>query len=347
MATRQNVVRSPGSITKTSFSAIAVVLLGLGLIGSGVGAQASPGASAAPGEDQVEASPAPIRESDREPERSAAVKTVADVKLRLTLDSWPLVAGEPAWITTKIKNDGRTAIRYSTDGCEIPVVLWGELLGERWRPVEPTDIAAIRAAGRNEALDFRWRVQEWTRVGSDKIFLDFVPKRFINVPDIGCLDIGIGHRVPPGGAVVKHYRWDGRSSGSFGPPPEGLARITGSFSFRRSGTAGRQSVEVQLDVPVTKGRDPDLLHPMEAVDAALADAGFRELIDGVNLGHRAEEMIVFDDRRGVWVVGACTDGVKWQGNWRAAAIVDGSSGDVRRVVERVTGKPCREGLWKG
>ena len=53
MATRQNVVRSTGSITRTSFSAIAVVLLGLGLIGSGVGAQASPGASAAPGDDRV------------------------------------------------------------------------------------------------------------------------------------------------------------------------------------------------------------------------------------------------------------------------------------------------------
>lgn len=281
-----------------------------------------------------------------EPIRGTAVTRIDDVKVRLTLDDYPLVAGRPTWITAKIRNEGDTPITYTTDGCENPVGVIGQMLDEQWRPGETVDVEAIRAAGRNEALDFHWRVHEWTYAGEDAIYLGFVPKWAIGLGDYGCADHAIPHRVPSGGVVEKRLRWDGGAWGSLGPPPEGLARIDGSFDFRRRGTRGEQSVEIELEVPVTPGRDPELLHPMEAVDAALADDAFRALIEAVNLGHRAEEMVLFDDERDVWVVGACADGSKWQGNWRAA-VVDPVSGEVLRVLDQVTGKSCHEGPWKG
>jgi len=280
-----------------------------------------------------------------QPIHGTAVKHVDDVKLRLTLDDHPLVAGRPTWITARIENGGDTPITYTTDGCENPVIVGGRMLDEQWRPYEPADVEAIRAAGQSEYLDFRWRTQEWTQAGQSTISLGIVPKRAIGLGDYGCLDLAIGHRVPPGGVVERRLRWDGDASESLGPPPEGLARITGSFDFHRRGTPGEQTVEVEFDVPVTPGRDPELLHPMEAVDAALANETFRGLIETVNLGHRAEEVILYDDKRDVWVVGACADGSKWKGNWRAA-VVDPMSGEVLRVLDRVTGKYCHEGPWK-
>ncbi|MFV2063512.1 MAG: hypothetical protein ACC726_08355, partial [Chloroflexota bacterium] len=280
-----------------------------------------------------------------EPVRGTAVKRVDDVKLRLTLDDYPLVAGKPTWITTKVKNVGDTAITYWTDSCENAVGVRGELVGERWRPGQPADVEAIRDAGRSQYDDLRWRSQEWNTAGIETIGLGFAAKGVPNADEWVCADIAIPHRVPPGGVVEQRLRWDGQALGRLGPPPDGVARITGSFDFRRPGTKGRQNIEVQLDVPVTEGRDPELLHPMEAVDAALADDAFRALIEPVRIGNASEEVVLYDDERGVWVVGACGRFEKQWGYWKAA-VVDAATGEVKRILDRPTGEYCFEGPWK-
>ena len=253
-----------------------------------------------------------------------------------------LVAGEPAWITTKVKNVGDTPITYVTDSCENAVGVRGVMVGESWRPGQPADVAAIAASGRSRYNDLRWRALEWTTAGSPVIGLGFAEKGVANADEWICADIGIGHRVPPGGVVEQRLRWDGQALGRLGPPPDGLARISGSFDFRRPGTRGTQVVEVELDVPVANGRDPALLHPMEAVDAALADDAFRELIEQVEIGDGSEEVILYDARRDVWVVGACADLRRRPGSW-TAAVVDPSSGEVERILQRSTGRYCRSG----
>ena len=280
-----------------------------------------------------------------EPVRGKAVRTKDDVKVRLTLDDYPLVAGKPAWITTKVVNVGDTPITYVTDSCENAVGVRGVMVGESWRPGQPVDLAAIAAAGRSRYNDLRWRAQEWTTAGDPTIGLGFAAKGVTNAAEWTCADVAISHRVPPGGVVEQRRRWDGQALGRLGPPPDGLARISGSFDFRRPGTRGTQVVEVELDVPVTNGRDPTLLHPMEAVDAALADDTFRELIEPVEIGDGSEEVILYDARRDVWVVGACGDSRRHPGSW-TAAVVDPSSGQVERILDRSTGRYCYEGPWK-
>jgi hypothetical protein len=272
------------------------------------------------------------------------VSQVDDVKVRLTVDDYPLVAGDPAWIATRVKNEGATEITYTTSSCDNAVGLWGEMVDERWRPGEPADARAIQAEGRNHFYDLRCRAQEWTTAGSETIGIGFAPKGVPNADDWACSDVAVGHRVPPGGMVDQRLRWDGHALGRLGPPPDGLARITGSFDFRRPGTRGQQTVEVQLDVPVTEGRDPDVLHPMEAVDAALADDGFRELIEQVDIGDHFGEEILYDHRRDVWVVGACADYRTKPGRWKAA-VLDPATGEVKRILNKVTGEYCYEGPW--
>lgn len=285
-----------------------------------------------------------------QPVAGAAVKTVDEVKVRLTLDEYPLVAGEPAWLTGRVKNGGDTPIRYITSTCDILFGVRGTLVGEAWRQGTPADVGAIKAAGRNEWADLRWRAEE-DYAGDETIHVGFAPKGALGPEDWGCGgDIAVPHRLPPGGVEEWRLRWDGGTigtfpAGTFGPPPEGLARLTGSFDFRREGTTGKQTIEIVLDVPVANGRDPELLHPMEAVDAALADDAFRELIEQVELGDRFGEYIAFDDDRNVWVVGACASHRPIGGSWKAA-VLDPVTGEVRRILDRVTGKRCHKGPWK-
>ncbi len=274
-----------------------------------------------------------------------AVAQVDDVKVRLTLDDDPLVAGKPTWITTKVKNVGDTEITYTTDSCENAVGVWGAMIDERWRMGEPADAQAIEAGGRNHYYDLRWRAQEWTIVGSETIGLGFAAKGVPDASDWACADVAIGHRVPPGGVVEQRLRWDGQALGRLGPPPDGLARITGSFDFRRPGTRGEQAVEVELEVPVTEGRDTAWLHPMEVVDAALADDSFRALIEPVAIGDHFGEVIFYDAARGVWVVGACADYTTKLGRWKAA-VLHPATGEVKRILNKVTGEYCNEGPWK-
>ena len=286
-----------------------------------------------------------------EPAHDTAVRTVDEVKVRLTLDDYPLVAGEPAWITAKIRNEGDTAVSYVTDTCDIPFGIHGQMVGESWRPFEPTSLEAIHAAGYASGYeDLRWRLEQ-EHAGDPAIRLGFAPKGALGPEEWGCGgDIGRGHRLAPGETVEWRMRWDGGTigsypAGSFGPPPDGLARLSGSFEFKRVGTPGKQTVEVVLEVPVTEGRDPALLQPMEAVDAALADEAFAALIEPIDIGNGWDEQLLFDAGRGVWVVGACGDRPRQAGTWKAA-VVDARSGEVRWLLDRTTGRPCYAGPWE-
>ncbi len=273
-----------------------------------------------------------------------AVQKVDDVKLWLTLDRYPLVAGTPAWATVKITNEGDTLVRYLTNTCDVVTGVRGEMLDARWRPFESTDEAAIAADGRDRHSDLRYRAERWTYVGDETIHIGFAPRGARDPEDWGCADIGVPKRLKPGDSVEHRLRWDSDTIGPFGPPPEGTARLRCSFDFRRVGTPGRQLVEVTLDVPVTSSRDFEWLHPMEAVDAALSSDKFRALVEPIPIGDRTEERILFDSAREVWFVGVCGDSKKWKGNW-IAVVVEPRTGEVKRVYQRTTGQYCYEGPW--
>ncbi len=280
-----------------------------------------------------------------EPDRRlTAVTNRNGIRVRITIDDNHLVAGEPIWVRTKVKNTRDRPVFYTTDGCEISVPFGGQMVDQTWWPGVPVDEAAIEAQGREPFEDFKWRAANWSNVGDETIHLEFRLKWAIGREVMACDMVGITHRIPPGGTVKQRLRWDGLAAHRLGPPPDGMARISGSFTPGRIGGPNRKPIEVTLDVPLTGGLEPGRVQPMEAVDAALADPAFRDLIDPVEIGKRNDEVIRFDIEHHAWVVGVCGrfDGQK--GYWKAA-LVDPDSAEVSSIIDGPVGKNCRQGPW--
>ncbi len=99
------------------------------------------------------------------------------------------------------------------------------------------------------------------------------PRPPIGTGGYGCSEIGHTDRIPPGKTFTDRSRWDGYAQWQLGPPPSGLATITGEFAnYKRAGEQGRpeKTVAASLDVLIVGGLADERLHPMEIVDAALA-----------------------------------------------------------------------------
>ncbi len=280
-----------------------------------------------------------------EPDRRlTAVANRNGIRVRLTIDDNHLVAGEPIWVHTKVKNTRDRPVFDSTDGCEISVPLTGQMADQIWRTGVPVDEAAVEAEGLERVEDFKRRAANWSTVGDETIYLEFRPRDAIDHATWGCDLVGITHRIPPGGVVKQRLRWDGLAAHRLGPPPDGMDRISGSFTPGRIDGPDRKPIEVTLEVPLTGGLEPGRLHPMEAVDAAMADPAFRVIIDPVELGKRNDQVIRFDIEHDAWVVGVCGRFDGQQGYWKAA-LVDPESGAVTDIIDGPVGKDCRQGPW--
>ncbi len=280
-----------------------------------------------------------------EPDRRlTSVKNRNGIRVRITIDDNHLVAGEPMWVHTKVKNTRDTPVFYGTDACKVSIELRGQMLDQEWRSGTPADEAAIEAAGRERGHDLKWRALNWSRVGDETIHLDLIPEKAIGIWHFGCDSVGITHRIPPGGVVEQRLYWDGLAGDRMAPPPDGMARISGSFTPGRIDGPRREPIEVTLDVPLTGGLESGRLHPMEALDAALADPDFRDLIEPVKVSRGNEEVIRFDIEHDAWVIGVCGRFHKQKGYWKAA-FVDPMNGEVIEVIDGPVGKNCRSGPW--
>ena len=275
-------------------------------------------------------------ESSRE---LTAVKNRNGIRVRITLEGNHLVAGEPMWLRTKVRNLRETPLFYGTDGCEISVDVGGRMLDQNWRPGNPADLEAIEAQGRKHYNDLEWRLEN-SIAGDETIHLLFVPDWAVGRPRLVCDSIGITHRIAPGAVVEQRMHWNGLASGEVALPPDGLARITGSFAPGRD----RPPIEVMLDVPLVAGLAPDWLHPMEAVDAALADPVFRDLIEPVDISKRNQEILRLDTEHDTWLVGVCGAFDGTTGYWKVA-LVDPVSGEVTEIIDGPVGENCRVGPW--
>ena len=284
--------------------------------------------------------------SGPEPDRRlTSVKNHNGIRVRITLEDNHLVAGEPIWLQTKVKNLRDTPVFYATDGCEVSVGIGAQMLEQTWRLGDPADEAAIEADGRDRGYDLEWRLENWSRAGDETIDLRFVPDWAVDRRTLVCDSVGITHRIPPGGVVEQRLRWDGLAGERMAPPPDGMARISGSFTPERIDGPPRQPIEVEIDVPLVGGLEPGYLHPMEAVHAAYADPDFRDLIEPVKVSRGNFEVIRLDTDRDRWIVGACGRFKETRGYWKAA-IVDPMSGEVVEIIDGPVGKRCSEGPWK-
>lgn len=269
----------------------------------------------APGAATLEPTPSvgPIEEPGGDPETPAPtiparpdpfVAVERDgVRLSLQLERNPMPSGAETWIRTVVTNVGDREIGWGSDGCEVPLWVFGEMPDRSWRPGidQPT---AERQAVKGWALD---------SIRGDRIAMGFMPsalaRRGVELGEFGCGDIFIGHQLPAGASIVDRQRWDGTAMFVGSPMPGGRVRLTARFDtwwHGRDMNDQAEPIEIHLDAWVAGVSHPPRLDPAEAVDAALADPVFGPWLIGRPLRSGADLFVKFDAGRHAWRVGLQT-----------------------------------------
>lgn len=253
------------------------------------------------------------------------------LRVTMTLERAPLQAGVPTWLTSTVENTGADTVSFAHDSCRTIVQVEGELQGVEWE-----------AAGSDVPADppgLMYYAQEFWSGQPGPIRIDFVPRRQLerSGPDAlpqesACADMGLATRLAPGKSLRQRARWSGSAEDRLGPPPSAPVRIVGLIhSYRRASDPGDdwKSLEVALETQVVDGRDADMLDPMEVVEAAFTDEGFRAFIESTD-PEGSSWVIWYDDETAIWEVGAfVSDSATFE-----VAQVDPRTGAVLGYVER-------------
>jgi hypothetical protein len=247
---------------------------------------------------------------------------VDGLRLSMSIEDNPLVAGRPAWIRTKIENSGDQDILWEDGGCDAAVIVSARMTENEWRPSSGDHasgaISRFAAAIENPVLDEDPTVQ-----------LEIEPKDAIGTGGYGCSDVRQSHRLAPGEAITERHRWDGFAQWQLGLPPVGIATISGDFDdFKRAGTGGRptESLRVTLDALVVDGLPDEALQPIEIMDSALADPAFGALVES---GLDGEPLLQYRKDLGLWQVGSLV-----RGRRLVVALVDPSARTVVAIIDR-------------
>lgn len=249
------------------------------------------------------------------------------LRISITLDRNPMPAGEVTGATYRVKNVGPTSANWTSDGCESPVGLNGEMTGIRLHP----GIQATAQGSRFKFLALHDVEDGIVRIG-------FVPERFLGRGTYGCGDIAIGHELKPGQQITRRGFWDGAVSRRHGPPPTGAVRLTGWAGYFSRMHDGEETplgdngvLRPVLDAWITAGHDPAWLDLPEVVDAALADPQLQAWLDKVEIGNASEPVAWWDAELGLWQIGILRYYVQ-PGLW--LVLVDPLTGAVTGHVER-------------
>jgi hypothetical protein len=259
-------------------------------------------------------------------ERSATTEEDG-IRLSMAIEANPVVVGQPVWITTKLTNTGKDDIVWDNGHCEAAVLVKGEMKDEVWRDGLP--------AGPQDYQDFKYYTSRWRIDDGPTIRLEIEPKGAIGTGGYGCSEIGYTDRIPPGKTFTDRSRWDGYAQWQLGLPPGGVATITGEFAnYKRAGEQGRprKAITATLDVLVVDGLAEDRLHPMDVVDAAVADPRLGPLL---RLDDGIEPIVQYDTDLGLWNVGVLEHGGRTR-YWErfTGGLVDPITGEVIAIVER-------------
>jgi hypothetical protein len=315
-----------------SWTSFAGALLGL-ILASGAGQAATPSPLSSPPipgralltDDSRTWSPTDGRPSPLVLERSVTVEEDG-VRLSMTIERNPVVAGEPLWITTKLTNTGKDDVISYNGHCDAAVYVSGVMKDQVWRDGLPP--------GPQDFEDFKYYAT-WDRIdGGPTIRLEIEPKGSIGTGGYGCSEVGWADRIPPGKTLTDKSRWDGYAQWQLALPPGGVATITAELaSFKRARESGRKSISASLDVLVVDGLSEDRLHPMEIVDAAVADPGLAPLL---RLGDGKEPIVQYDAQLDLWYVGVLEDAGRtpyWELRF-TGGLVDPVTGEVIATIER-------------
>ena len=222
------------------------------------------------------------------------------IRITLELDQNPMAAGEEAWITTRLQNLATTDLFWVHDGCTFTMWVTADS-ATPWR-------AGVGQAG--NAAAFKAKALEDSGPGASRARLVFMPEDYLHAGSthFGCPQNRVLTKVVPGGGIEQRARWDGELDGGFGAPSPGpfeiAGMIRGTFSRDADGeTAVGGPIDVRLSAWVAGGRDPTLLQPPEAIDAALGNATFLEYLTDPRLSRPYNARVRYDDSADRWLVG--------------------------------------------
>jgi hypothetical protein len=250
------------------------------------------------------------------------------IRLSMSMERNPVVAGEPVWITTKLTNTGEDDLISYNGRCDAAVYVTGEMKDQVWRDGLPP--------GPQDYEDFKYYTTRWRIDGGPTIRLEIEPKGSIGTGGYGCSEMGWSDHIPPGKTLTDRSRWDGYAQWQLALPPSGLATITADLaSYKRAGDSGRprKSISASLDVLVVDGLPEDRLHPMEIVDAAVADP---ELAPLLRLTDGKTAIVQYDADLDLWYVGVLEDAGRtpyWELRF-TGGLVDPVTGEVTAIIER-------------
>ena len=299
------------------------------------GSAAAPPSTVAPSESPDPAlwTPPPAAESPGEPPADLPLTVTVErdgVRLTLQLERNPMPSGEWTRAQATVTNVGSDDLVWFHDGCADPVSIWGELVGQHWRPGFAQFAGKVR--------EFQQRAVE------EAAFDGAIRVRFLEEDEIGegihgCADIGLADVVPQGDKLTAERIWDGQAFGRLIPPPGGPVTLTATFAYYWRGNPadvtgidGMSTLELQLPTwiqPPTR----QFIHPAEAIDVALLDRRLQAVIATRDLWNANEDLLRFDLDRGIWEVGLLDHHEDGRGTLHAVEI-EGQTGTRIRWVER-------------
>lgn len=175
-------------------------------------------------------------------------------------------------MAAEVRNVGLDDVLYAEPCTLVPA--GGVLEGQVWRPgIDwPGEVGVVKEWAMDRLL-----------LADGAITIGFAPEwavaRDIPVEEVGCDAMLVVKRLAPGAVLSERARWDGWTVASHAPPPTGLLRLLGTFSFfwRESEGGGpppqahERHIDVGLDAWIAGLAEPPLVHPGEAIDIALGD----------------------------------------------------------------------------
>jgi hypothetical protein len=277
--------------------------------------------------------PAPVATLPSGPLDTTASASLNGVQVTIELERNPMPAGESTWVTTTVTNTGADDLIWSHGPCTHPttVTVGGTVDGQNWRDGGDQIGASLR---------FRSMALAQAGVADGAIVVSFLPEAFVGKKGTyGCGDVALESSLAPGKSIKQRARWDGEAGTLLGPPPTGQVALVGSFRdfWRRSGGEPTDlytapAIEVPLTVWID-GRVQGIIHPGEAIDAALRDQRLVAILETRDLGNANIPVLRYDPVAAVWEVGLLEDNYGGEPQVHLV-IVDGHTGEIRQFVER-------------
>lgn len=261
----------------------------------------------------------------------------------------PLVAGQPTRARTTVRNMGGRPISWDLGINGVALAAW--MTDASWRIGEPIvelpefGSPGFFAARNHLKVDLAGEMSPL----ATRIWLPFELRKVDGVP-VESEDFRVPLRIRPGERIDFVHEWGGYTglsgglAGSGGLPPSGRARVVISVNFDSEGP-GRHVDRMSADTTVVGGWDEERLHPLEVVDAALADPAFAQLMDEADFLRYDTGYRTYVPEADRWYVGSCgrPEGAEIQ-YWRLGA-VDPVSGEVIELLEGFGNETCEPGTW--